>query len=212
MQSNDLKTEYRPNDNSSFSRAIRQWSLWAIVPVFVLGLVACSGKVMAGEPPTAVGRNAAETTSTTKKKKKPSFPGARKVTLKSQAVKAKDGKLKLHIELNLPKDTKLNPLAPMGFLLETVAKEGPVDRSTPSRYQKLSPPKKSFDLLIPVSGEGAERLRLSMNYYHCKGDPATGICKTGAVIWDIPIEVVSASAKVADSKDKVEIKYDVPKS
>lgn len=141
----------------------------------------------------------------TKKKKKPSFPGAKKVQLKTQTVKSEKGKLKLHVELKLPKDVKINPTAPMGFLLETVGETGPVDRSSESKYQLLKPPKKSFDLLIPVDGAGGERLRLSLNFYYCKGDPLTGLCQTGSVIWDIPISV-DANAKQVQA----EIKYDVP--
>ena len=130
--------------------------------------------------------------------------------MKPQIVKAKAGKLTLRVELKLPSGSKLNPLAPMGYLLETVNEKGPIDRSSPSKYQKINPPKETFELLVPVLSEGTERLRLSMNFYHCQGDPATGICRTGAVIWDIPFKVVSDSG--VESKDRLEIKYDIPKS
>ena len=69
----------------------------------------------------------------------------------------------------------------------------------------VKPPKKSFDLLVPVKGTGADRLRLSMNYYHCEGDPATGICKTGSVVLEIPIEIDTVA-----KRSQVDIKYEVP--
>ena len=190
-----------------FSKA-RRLQVRMLAALFLAGLVWDVVPVSATEPVSAKAK--APDTTKAKKTKKPSFPGAKKVSLEPQTVRTNNGKLKLKVNLDLPKNTKLNPLAPMGYLLETVSKEGPVDRSAPSKYQTIQPPKKSFDLLVPITGEGSERLRLSMNYYHCEGDPATGVCRTGAVIWDIPIEVVAESAKIARSKDAVEIRYEVP--
>ena len=177
-------------------------ALRLVLSMTLLALALCvsaNSSVVASE-----GSEAKPIASATKKKKR-SFPGAKKIAIKKQTVKPKNGKLKLRVELKLPEGFKINPDAPMGFLLETVGEAGPIDRSKPSKYQLVKPPKESFDLLIPVTGTGDERLRLSMNYYHCQGDPTTGICQTGSVIMDIPI-MIAASAK----KQQVDIKYDVP--
>ncbi len=140
-----------------------------------------------------------------KKKKRPSFPGAKRVAVKPQTVRSEKGKLKLHVELKLPKDWKINPAAPMGYLLESVGEVGVVDRTKLGKYKIVKPPKAKFEILVPAATSGVDRLQLSLNYYHCQGDPATGICKTGSVIWEVPIKI-DAIAKQA----QVEIKYDVP--
>ncbi len=140
-----------------------------------------------------------------KKKKKPSFPGAQRVAVKPQTVQREKGKLKLHVELKLPKDWKINLAAPMGYLLESVGEVGAVERSRLGEYQLVQPPQTKFDIVVPAADSGADRLQLSLNYYHCQGDPASGICKTGSVIWEIPIKI-DAAAK----QSRVEIKYDVP--
>ncbi len=140
-----------------------------------------------------------------KKKKRPSFPGAKRVMVKTQTVRSEKGKIKLHVELKLPKDWKINPGAPMGYLLESVGEVGVVDRTKLGEYKIVKPPKAKFDILVPATESGTDRLQLSLNYYHCQGDPSAGICKTGSVIWEIPIKI-DAAAK----QSQVEIKYDVP--
>ncbi len=162
-------------------------------------LVSNATRAEPASPPASAGRPKATVA------KKPSFPGAKKVELKPQTVKSNENRIRLHVELELPPDTKLNQLAPMGYYLETVPASGPVDRSTPSKYQTVKPPKTRFDLLVPANGNGDDRLRLSMNYYYCKGDPETGVCKVGSVIWEIPIRIDPGA-----DESQVLIKYEVP--
>ena len=43
-------------------------------------------------------------------------------------------------------------------------------------------------MLLPVVGDGFERLKLSLLFYYCQADGA-GLCKMGGVVWSLPLKV-----------------------
>ena len=138
------------------------------------------------------------------KKRKPSFPGAKQVKVPAQMVKTSEGKLKVVVELTLPEGWKINPLAPMGYLVELPAESGPVDREAVGEYVRVKEPAKKIEFTLPAEASGTETLKVSMNYYYCEvGD--NGVCKTGAVIWTAPVELsTAAEAPAATLKYKVD--------
>ena len=126
-------------------------------------------------------------------KSKPIFRNPSQVRLEPATVKSVDGKIRLKVELQLPEDWKMNPLAPSLYLVEGVAAAGAVDRAALGRPVKLKTAEEIFEIPIAVSGDGVDEIRVSMNYFYCKGGPQ-GICKTGSVVWTVPL-TISSTAK-----------------
>jgi thiol-disulfide isomerase/thioredoxin/sugar lactone lactonase YvrE len=124
---------------------------------------------------------------------RPTFRNARQVKLEPTAVKAVDGKIRLRVALELPERWKMNPLAPSLYLVEATNEQGVVDRAAIGKPIKMKTADDAFEISLPVSGDGSDEIRVSMNYFYCKGGPQ-GICKTGSVVWTAPLQV-SASAK-----------------
>ena len=52
----------------------------------------------------------------------------------------------------------------------------------------VNPPAADFDVALPVATEtGAATIKFAMAYYYCE-DSDSGLCKTGEVVWTVPIE------------------------
>jgi thiol-disulfide isomerase/thioredoxin len=123
---------------------------------------------------------------------RPNFRNARQVKLEPAAVKPVDGKIRLRVALGLPEGWKMNPLAPSLYLVEAASEKGVVDRAALGKPVKMKTAEDSFEIPLPVSGQGADDIRVSMNYFYCKGGPQ-GICKTGSVVWNVPLAIASAA-------------------
>ncbi len=123
---------------------------------------------------------------------RPIFRNPSQVKVEPAVVKAVDGKIRLKVELKLPEDWKMNPLAPSLYLVEGVAAAGAVDRAALGRPVKLKTAEEVFEIPLAVSGEGADEIRVSMNYFYCRGGPQ-GICKTGSVVWTVPLSISSTA-------------------
>jgi thiol-disulfide isomerase/thioredoxin len=125
---------------------------------------------------------------------KPSFKGAAQAKLETQSVKSAAGTLTLHVELELPDGYKINPLAPMSYLVEATGTDGPVDRTAIGELKKTDSPEAAFDIRLPLGrAEGEETLKVSLGYYYCQKG-AEGLCKAGSVVWTVPVKL-SAGAK-----------------
>jgi hypothetical protein len=120
---------------------------------------------------------------------KPSFQGALQEKLAKSTLTPADGAVHLKVSLEFPSGWKINTLAPMSYWLDSVQKEGPLDR-TRLGNRKLDKPAAQFDIAVPVTGEGEDELRVSMNYYYCQeGDE--GLCKVGSVVFTVPLTVAA---------------------
>jgi DNA-binding beta-propeller fold protein YncE len=139
--------------------------------------------------------------------KKPAFKGALQEKLPQASVKAVDGQVRLQVALEVPPGWKMNPDAPMSYWLDTTAAEGapggPVDRKFLGR-KRLGKPVAEFDVPVAVSGAGQEEVTVSLSYYYCDTNP-DGVCKVGAVVFTVPLEVSDAG-----SSDPVRLAHVIP--
>ncbi len=131
-----------------------------------------------------------------KEKQKPTFPGAKELTVDAVSLKPADGAVALNVELKLPDGWKINPLAPMGYFVEAVGDSGPIHRSKLSEETtKLAEPASNFTIELPVKNdEGSDQVRVAMTYYYCQ-EGAEGLCKVGNVVWTVPIRVANDAAE-----------------
>jgi hypothetical protein len=123
---------------------------------------------------------------------RPTFRNAKQVKLEPAAVKPVDGKIRLRVALELPEGWKINPLAPSLYLVEATNEKGLVDRSSLGKPVKMKTAEDTFEIPLAVARDGADEIRVSMNYFYCKGGPQ-GICKTGSVVWTAPLQVASSA-------------------
>jgi len=99
----------------------------------------------------------------------------------------------------LPRGYKINPLAPMRYLVEAASASGPIDRSALGKLTDVTSPAKTFEIALPTKGTtGEETLKLSLSYYYCQEGPG-GLCKSGSVIWTVPVKL-SADATATTVK------------
>jgi thiol-disulfide isomerase/thioredoxin len=127
---------------------------------------------------------------------KSKFPGAARVNLTAAELKPVEGKVRLQVALELPDGYKINPLAPLRYLVEAGDATGPLDREALGKLTTVEHPSASFDIELPAgAGMGSEKLKISLAYFYCQ-EGSEGVCKAGSVIWSLPV-VLSADA--ADS-------------
>jgi thiol-disulfide isomerase/thioredoxin len=129
---------------------------------------------------------------------RPSFPGAAQVEVAPTKLKSQDGKIGLHVELQLPAGYKINPLAPLRYLVESREGKGPLDRKSLGKLVTLDKPAAAFDIELPTTAmTGNEKLKVSLGYYYCQ-EGAEGVCKVGSVIWSMPL-LVTPEASAASA-------------
>jgi hypothetical protein len=121
----------------------------------------------------------------------PSFPGAAEVDVAAATLKPADGKLSLKVALKLPAGFKINPDAPLRYLVEAESPKGPVSREVLGKLTDATDRTTNFAIDLPVSAtDGADNLKVSLAYYYCaKG--AEGVCKAGSVIWKVPVKIAA---------------------
>ena len=117
------------------------------------------------------------------------LPGGKQIELPTAEVQPVDGAIRLAVKLELPEGYKINPRAPMGYRIEAVGDQGPVERGALAKPIKLKEPASEFEVLLPVSSAaGKDQLKLSLTYYYCQ-EEAEGLCKVGSVVWTVPVSV-----------------------
>jgi sugar lactone lactonase YvrE len=129
---------------------------------------------------------------THKANSKPTFPGAAKIELPAAKLKSVDGKVRLQVALQLPEGYKINPLAPLRYLVESTGEKGPIDRDALGKLATVEEPSATFDIELPAAETGSEKLKVSLGYYYCQSG-SEGVCKAGSVIWTLPV-TLSADA------------------
>jgi sugar lactone lactonase YvrE len=121
------------------------------------------------------------------------FAGATEVELKYATVKPADGQIRLAVNITLPDGFKLNPQAPMGYLVEATTPSGPIDRNAIGKTARLKQPATHFEIPLPVTADsGEETLRVALTYYYCR-EGAEGICKVGSMRWTVPVKLSASS-------------------
>ena len=79
----------------------------------------------------------------------------------------------------------------MRYWLDSEAAAGSVDRAELNEWHKLAKPATEFDIRLPVKqATGADSVTVSLNYYYCQ-EGENGVCKTGSVVWKIPLELTA---------------------
>ncbi len=128
---------------------------------------------------------------------KPRFPGAQQVDLAAAKLKPADGKVRLRVALELPVGYKINPVAPLRYLVESTSDRGPISREALGSLVTVEKPSATFDIELPLSTEsGSEKLRISLGYYYCQ-EGSEGVCKAGSVVWNLPLSVSADGAESA---------------
>jgi hypothetical protein len=130
---------------------------------------------------------------------------AKQVAAPEAELKAEDGAVRLAVELELPEGYKINALAPMGYQVEAVDKEGPIDRAALGKPVRLKEPSAKFEIKLPVAADsGEDELKVTLNYYYCQ-EGGEGLCKVGTVVWTVPVKLGGdATRSTAPLKLKVE--------
>ncbi len=124
----------------------------------------------------------------------PSFPDAKQIELPAATLKPAEGNVQLQVDLSLPEGYKINPLAPLRYLVKADGDQGPLDRQAIGTLQRVDKPSTKFDIQLPTSGEGQETLEVSLAYYYCQ-DGSEGLCKAGSVVWKLPLTVSAGASE-----------------
>ena len=136
---------------------------------------------------------------------KPHFPDAEHVNLAPVTVKPEDKAVKLQVVLTLPAGYKINPLAPLRYVVESADKQGPFNRESFGKLVSVEKPSSTFEIVLPLDeASGSEKLTVSLGYYYCQNG-SEGVCKVGSVAWTLPL-TVSATATETEAK----LTYKVP--
>jgi DNA-binding beta-propeller fold protein YncE len=122
------------------------------------------------------------------------FADAQNVDLPSATIKSVDGKARLRVALELPQGFKLNNLAPVKYLVESDASDGPIDRQALGKAATLKETSPTFNIELPVlKDSGSQKLKVSLAFYYCQeGDE--GVCKAASVIWTVPLALSPEAA------------------
>ncbi len=121
---------------------------------------------------------------------RPRFLNPTIAKLAEQAI-PKDGDLTLRVKLSLPPEFKLNPLAPMLYLVEASPNGG-----TPFEQQgNIEKPQTEFDIkLLAGKLAGARMIKVSLLYYPCK-EGGEGVCQVRSQIWEVPLRLDPAATE-----------------
>ncbi|MBI3466902.1 MAG: redoxin domain-containing protein [Planctomycetes bacterium] len=121
------------------------------------------------------------------------FAGAAEQAVAPATVKPAAGQIRLAVNITLPEGYKLNPAAPMGYVVEAANPSGPVDRNAIGKTSRLKQPATKFEIPLPVTSDsGDDTLRVALTYYYCR-EGAEGVCKVGSTRWTVPVKVSTAA-------------------
>ena len=110
------------------------------------------------------------------------------------AVRAVDGAIRLSVEIELPQGYKINPLAPMGYVVAAEgdggeASAGPIRRTSLGERTRLEEPARQFDILLPVErATGRDTLAVTVTYFYCR-EGSDGLCRVGQARWTLTVEL-----------------------
>jgi DNA-binding beta-propeller fold protein YncE len=131
-----------------------------------------------------------------KKAVQPSFPGAIPVAIPAATLKPTDGKVHLQVELKLPAGYKINPIAPLRYLVTAAGDAGPIDRAATGKVERIAEPATTFPIDLPAAGMGKDELEIAVAYYYCQ-DGNEGLCKAGSVRFKVPLTLADTGEATA---------------
>jgi len=128
---------------------------------------------------------------------KAAFANATESAAEPATVKPADGRIRLAVNITLPDGYKINPQAPMGYLVEAATPTGPVDRSALGSTARLKQPAAQFEIPLAVTADsGEDTLSVALTYFYCR-EGAEGVCKVGSVRWTVPVKLSSTAESSA---------------
>lgn len=120
----------------------------------------------------------------------PELPGAIVELVDPVQVRPEQGHVTIRAVVNLPEGWKMNPLAPMGYVVRLEQDSGPVGREGNGKFTRVENPVSEIDMRLPVMGTGQESVQIFLKYYYC-GQDGGGLCKVGSVIWTVPLQIAA---------------------
>jgi hypothetical protein len=121
-------------------------------------------------------------------------PPANLTKLPPATLRATDGAIELAVAVELPAGWKINPLAPMRYKVEPIAKAGVVNRKAIGKFAKVEPPAPRLTVRLPVTAKtGDDLLRVTLQYYHCQ-EGNEGLCKASSIAWELPLKLTADAA------------------
>ena len=128
---------------------------------------------------------------------RPTFADATPVDVAAADVAPANNMVSVEVDLRFPPGWKINPLAPLRVYLAAGAEPGVVDAARiPQEAQPIEPPSDTFQVQVPVTGEGAGLAEIAFEYYSCQ-DGGEGLCKVGSTVLRVPITVSASGAATA---------------
>ncbi|HID74616.1 MAG TPA: redoxin domain-containing protein [Planctomycetaceae bacterium] len=114
--------------------------------------------------------------------------GATEHPIEPVAVGASDGQVRFRVSLHLPAGFKLNPRAPMAYMVQ-ISGTGPLSPAGVGQPTRVQPPATQFQFAWPVAEQqGKQTVLVGVNFYYCR-EGSEGVCKVGSVAWRVPLEV-----------------------
>jgi DNA-binding beta-propeller fold protein YncE len=84
------------------------------------------------------------------------------------------------------KEEKLNPKAPMSYLLQAIDSEGEIKRISKGRFEEV---KEDVEMTVLASElKEAAALRVSVTYFPCQAG-SEGICRIATESWQVPVSI-----------------------
>lgn len=126
----------------------------------------------------------------------PTFPNAEVVN--APEVQVAPGKaITLDVTLSPPPDFKVNPQAPIVYLVQAPSQAGALGAGVSPAGSRVDPPAARFTVQVPLAKDAAEgeslQVRLSVSAVICK-EGSEGLCRVKNYVWNIPIAFAAGGA------------------
>ncbi len=118
----------------------------------------------------------------------PSFPDAKQVLFNTANFKREKGMIRLEMMLRFSENYKVNPLAPLKYLVESIDGKGAVGRTALGKLTAVEKPGNEFVIELPATEDGADKLKISISLYYCQANGG-GLCKAKNLIATVPLTI-----------------------
>jgi thiol-disulfide isomerase/thioredoxin len=119
----------------------------------------------------------------------PTFPNAEVVNAPEVKV-TPGGEVTLDVELIPPAGFKVNPQAPIVYLIQAPNQAGALGKDVSPTGSRIDPPASEFSVSVPLAKEAAGgeslQVKLSVSAVICK-EGSEGLCRVKNYVWTIPI-------------------------
>ncbi|MCE9545820.1 MAG: redoxin domain-containing protein [Planctomycetia bacterium] len=130
-------------------------------------------------------------------------------TVRAVQNKAHGSEVKLTLHVVPPAGWHINTLGPMSYRVDVAGDAGPLDAQGIGKKELVAEEQRKSQLHITLplkTTAGRAELTVSLAFYYCSDGPS-GVCKTGAVTWTLPLEV---SPKAASDTATLEYRLPAP--